>query len=145
VNKTSESKNHRNLIALYDATLGHLKIPCQTQWVDTSYGKTHLISAGAEYAAPVLVLHGSASNAVGCWPLINGLSSKYRVYAPDAPRQLGKTEPFQLSTKNSDYGKWLEEILDHLEVKQINILQNELTKSCSLVLLVWCLFEYSIG
>ncbi|MCJ7622260.1 MAG: alpha/beta hydrolase [Anaerolineaceae bacterium] len=26
-----------------------------------------------------------------------------------------------MSTKNTDYGKWLEEILDHLEVKQIKV------------------------
>ncbi len=121
MNKTSGSKNKRSLIELYDATLDHLKTNYRTQWIETSYGKTHLISAGAEGAAPVLILHGSASNAAGCWPLINGLSAKYRVYAPDIPRQLGKTEPFQLSTKTADYGKWLEEILDQLEVDQIRV------------------------
>ena len=119
--KATVTEGQRELVALYDATLERLTIPYQIQWVDTGYGKTHVISAGTVGAAPILILHGSASNAVGCWPLINGLASKYRVYAPDAPRQLGKTEPFRLSTKNADYGKWLEEVLDHLEIKLTSV------------------------
>lgn len=121
VNKISKSKNQQSLVALYDATLKRLKTPYQALWVGTSFGKTHVISAGAEDAHPVLVLHGSASSAAGCWSLINGLSSKYRVYAPDAPRHLGKTEPFRLSTKNNDYRKWLEDVLNHLEIKHTNV------------------------
>ena len=121
MNTTPGSKNDQNLIAFYDATLSRLNTPYQAQWVETSYGKTHLLLAGAADAAPVLVLHGSASNAAGCWPLINGLSAQYRVVAPDAPRQLGKTEPFRLSTRNADYGKWLAEILDHLKITRTKV------------------------
>lgn len=64
------SGSQGNLVAFYDATLERLTKPYQTQRVDMRYGNTHVISAGAESAAPILVLHGSASNAAGCWPLI---------------------------------------------------------------------------
>jgi len=64
MDKASVTLNYKSLVALYDATPGHLKISYQTKWIDTNYGKTHFVVAGAEDAAPVLVLHGSASNAV---------------------------------------------------------------------------------
>lgn len=118
MNTLHKSEGYRKLIALYDATLARLTVPYQTQFIHTSYGRTHVVSAGSEGMEPVLILHGSASNAIGCWPLINGLASKYRLFAPDAPRQLGKTETFRLSTMNSDYGKWLAELLDKLNVER---------------------------
>jgi len=118
---SKQSKGYQELVALYDATLKHLAVAHQTQFVDTSYGRTHVISAGSEEMEPVLILHGSASNATGCWPLINGLASKYRVYAPDTPRQLGKTEPFGLSTMNSDYGKWLADVMDKLNIEHTRV------------------------
>ena len=87
-------KNYQELVALYDATLENLTIPYQTRMVETSFGNTHVVTAGETDASPVLVLHSAASNAVGCWPIINSLASNYFVFAPDAPRQLGKTENF---------------------------------------------------
>ncbi len=115
------SNNYRELLDLYDAELSRLTVPFHTQFVETSFGRTHVICAGPDGAKPVLILHGAASNAVGCWPLINGLTSKYRVVAPDAPRQLGKTENFRLSSRNPDYGKWLTEILDNLGIEDTKV------------------------
>lgn len=121
VNIDPVKKNYKELEALYNATFVQLTNPSRTQFIDTSFGQTHLVSSGSREAKPVLVLHGAASNAVGCWPLINGLASKYCVHAPDAPRQLGKTETFHLSSANQDYGKWLAEVLDKLEIERVRV------------------------
>lgn len=121
MNATSIPEHYNELLELYEATLGRLTLPYRTQFIDTSYGKTHVISAGPEGAKPVFLLHGAASNAIGCWPLINGLGSKYCVYAPDAPRQLGKTEIFRLSSRNSDYGKWLTEVLEGFNIESTGV------------------------
>jgi pimeloyl-ACP methyl ester carboxylesterase len=118
---TSVSKNYQELLDLYAANLDRLTVPCHTHFIDTSYGRTHVISAGPEGAKPVFILHGAASHAIGCWPLINGLASKYRVHAPDAPRQLGKSDPFRLSSRNADYGKWLTEVLDKLGIEDTRV------------------------
>lgn len=112
------SKGYEALVALYDATLERLTVPYESLTVDTHFGKTHVVAAGPDDTPPIIILHGAASNAVGCWPLINSLASTYRTYAPDAPRQLGKTEPFHLSPRGADYGTWLVDVLHALDVEQ---------------------------
>jgi pimeloyl-ACP methyl ester carboxylesterase len=112
------AEGYTALVAWYEATLKRLTGTYESLTVETRFGKTHLIAAGPDHAPPVVILHGAASNAVGCWPLINGLAPTYRIYAPDAPRQLGITEPFRLSPRGADYGKWLVDILDALNVAQ---------------------------
>lgn len=108
-------------MALYDATLKRLTMPYESLTVDTRFGKTHVVAAGPDSSPPIILLHGAASSAAGYWPLINGLAATYRTYAPDAPRHLGKTEPFHLSPRGADYGKWLVDVLHALDVEQANL------------------------
>ena len=121
MNTQPDTKGYQELVALYDATFARLTTPSRARFIDTSFGVTHIVSTGSPSAEPVLVLHGAASNAVGCWPLINGLAAKYCIYAPDAPRQLGKTEAFHMSSANQDYGKWLAEVLDILNIERVQV------------------------
>ena len=98
--------------ALYAGTLEKLVVPFYSQFVTTRFGKTHLITSGLDNPESIIVLHGAASSAAACWPLINGLARTFRVCAIDAPRHLGKTEPFRLSSRRDDYALWLIDILD---------------------------------
>ncbi|MEA1979335.1 MAG: alpha/beta fold hydrolase, partial [Chloroflexota bacterium] len=110
------------LNALYDATLERLVVPFESQFVPTRFGKTHLIIAGLDNSEAMFMLHGAASNAAACWPLINGLATTYRVYAIDIPRHLGKTEPFHLSPRRDDYPLWLIDILDSFALDQAHFI-----------------------
>lgn len=121
MNYQRKLKGYKELVALYDDTFTRLSNPSRARFINTIFGKTHLVSSGSPQSKPVLVLHGAASNAAGCWPLINGLASQYFVHAPDAPRQLGKTQPFRLSSWNKDYGKWLADVLDKLEIERVRV------------------------
>lgn len=110
------------LNALYDATLDKLIVPFKTQFVPTRFGNTHLITAGLDNPESIVLLHGTASNAAACWPLINGLAKTYHIYAIDIPRHLGKTEPFHLSPRRYEYAKWLMDILDYFALDQANFI-----------------------
>jgi pimeloyl-ACP methyl ester carboxylesterase len=110
-----------DLAEQYDATLKRLIVPYESLTVDTRFGSTHLLVAGSFNSPPILMLHGMGSHAGGCWPLINSLARDYRIYAPDAPRHLGKSEPFRLSSRGDDYGMWLTDILDAFEVERVNL------------------------
>jgi pimeloyl-ACP methyl ester carboxylesterase len=119
--RDEHAKGSAMLNALYDATLEKLVVPFESQFVPTRFGKTHLISAGLDTEA-VFILHGAASNAAACWPLINGLAKKYRVYSIDIPRHLGKTEPFHLSPRKDDFALWLMDILDSFALDQAHFI-----------------------
>lgn len=110
------------LNALYGATLERLVVPFESQFVPTRFGKTHLIIAGLDNSQAMFLLHGAASNAAACWPLINGLASTYRVYAIDIPGHLGKTEPFHLSPRRDDYALWLIDLLDSFALNQAHFI-----------------------
>ncbi len=99
---SAQSNGFAALHALYDATLKRLVVPFNSQFVPTRFGKTHLITAVLDSPVSIILLHGAASNAAACWPLINGLAKTCAVYAIDIPRHLGKTEPSRLSPRRDD-------------------------------------------
>ena len=116
------TQNHISRDAWHTTMLARLQVPWETRMIDTRFGKTHLLVAGATDTPPILLLHGAASHASGCWPLINGLAGQYQIFAPDAPGHLGKSEPFRLSSRGDDYGKWLIDILDSFGIQQTSLI-----------------------
>lgn len=46
------------IIALYDEQLSRIKTPYQDIYIDTSFGKTHLVETGNPDGLPLLVFHG---------------------------------------------------------------------------------------
>jgi len=118
----AHSDGHAALHALYAATLEKLIVPFESQFVSTRFCETHLLTAGLDKPESIIVLHGAASNAAACWPLINGLAKTYRVYAIDIPRHLGKTAPFRLSPRKDDYALWLIDILDSFALSQTHFI-----------------------
>ena len=119
---SAQSNGFAVLHALYGATLDKLIVPFNSQFVHTRFGKTHLINAGQDNPDPIILLHGAASNAAACWPLINALAKTHRVYAIDIPRHLGKTAPFRLSPRRNDYNLWLIDILDNFALDRAHFI-----------------------
>ncbi len=60
----------RKILALYDEQLKRLRVPYQDIYVNTSFGKTHLIETGNLAKEPLLVFHGgnatTAYNLLAC-------------------------------------------------------------------------------
>ena len=51
-------KGKKEILDLYDAQLARLGRPYKDIYVDTSYGRTHLIETGNPQGEPLLVFHG---------------------------------------------------------------------------------------
>ena len=58
------------ILNLYDSQLSRLKTPWKDVYVDTSFGKTHMIETGNLTGEPLLVFHGgnatTAYNLLAC-------------------------------------------------------------------------------
>jgi pimeloyl-ACP methyl ester carboxylesterase len=100
------------MMAWYDCALASLPIPYRAHYVETPYGETHVLTAGAPYAPPMVVLHGINVNALNWKAQIVNLSPYYHVIAPDIPGFAGKSAPNRLSYHNDDYAHWLRCVLD---------------------------------
>jgi pimeloyl-ACP methyl ester carboxylesterase len=109
----------KEIWARYDQKLSELTIPYETRYVDTSYGKTHVIVTGDPSNPPLILVHGSngcAPIALACYP---NLSSAYQVFAVDVLAQPNKSAETRLSMKDESYGIWLNEVMDKLELEQV--------------------------
>lgn len=110
------------IMALYDEQLLRLKIPYYDIYIDTSFGKTHLIETGNQSGFPLLVFHGgnatTAYNLLAC----EFLFDDFHIYAVDTIGHPGKSAEICLSANNYDYGKWASEVISVLGFQKIRCL-----------------------
>jgi pimeloyl-ACP methyl ester carboxylesterase len=80
------------MMAIYDAKLAQWPTPYETRYVDTAYGKVHVIISGSDEAPPMLLLN-AGQMAGWSWMTNVGLwNNEYRTYAIDTIGEPGKSE-----------------------------------------------------
>ena len=109
------------IINLYDSQLSRLKQPWKDVYVDTTFGKTHIIETGDLSGEPLLVFHGgsatTAYNLLACDFIMND----FHIYAVDMVGHPGKSAETSLPAKGYDYGKWAGEVIDGLNYDKISL------------------------
>ena len=111
----------QKILELYDRQLKRLNVPYRDLYVETSFGKTHLIETGSLEGEPLLLFHGG--NATTAYNLLtcDFLFKDFHIYAVDTIGHPGKSEETSLSAFNYDYGKWVGEVIDALGYEQISL------------------------
>ena len=79
--------------------------------LDTSWGRTHVLEAGAGDAPPVVLLHGDGATATAWASVAAELSGNFRVLAPDQPGNPGRSSISRPFRTTSDLVSWLGELL----------------------------------
>lgn len=117
--KSEEGKEY--ILSLYQRKLDELDIDYLEKTIDTIFGLTNVIVTGDQNLPPLLLIHGTG----GCAPLIletfHELSKKYCVYAVDVLAQPNKSGENRLNIKNLEYGKWLDEIINNLQLNDVTL------------------------
>lgn len=107
------------ILSLYDQKLAELNIDYQYKIVDTSFGKTNIITTGKPTNPPLIIVHGSN----GCAPIgiesYPNLSQQYQVFAVDVLSQPNKSDGTRLSMKDDSYSKWINEVIDKLDLNEV--------------------------
>jgi hypothetical protein len=80
------------LLEIYDAKMEEWPVPYESVYLDTSYGKVHVIVSGPEDAPPMLLLHASGVAAWSWTYNVEALSQHYRTYAVDLVGDAGRSE-----------------------------------------------------
>lgn len=99
---------------LYDRQMKDLKIPYTNLYVDTSFGRTHLIECGNLMGKPLLVFHGGNATTAYNLKYCGFLLDDFHIYAVDTIGHPGKSAEISLSSRNQDYGKWAVEVIKGL-------------------------------
>lgn len=101
----------------YRNVLAQWPVPHQTLTVATGLGQTFVVACGDPCAAPLVLLHGSLSNAAA-WMFDAALWSKaFRVYAVDMVGEAGLSAAVRPALASGAYAAWLGEVLDGLGVE----------------------------
>ncbi|MCR5267309.1 MAG: alpha/beta hydrolase [Lachnospiraceae bacterium] len=109
------------IINLYDKQLSRLDHPWKDVYVDTSFGRTHIVETGNLSGEPLLVFHGgnatTAYNLLACDFIMND----FHIYAVDMVGHPGKSAQTSLPAKGYAYGKWAGEVIDDLKYDKISL------------------------
>lgn len=118
-----KTENGQRLIyESYDRLLAGLSVPLEQQNIPTTYGITHIITAGSSENPPLLLLHGTGDNAAMMWVYnMEELSQTFYVIAIDNIGGSGKSEPNDNYSQPFDQAKWLDEILEALRINSVYI------------------------
>jgi pimeloyl-ACP methyl ester carboxylesterase len=94
-----------------------LSVPVTDREVTTTAGRTHLLTAGAPDAPPLLLLQGANVTNPVTLSWFQSLADEWRLLAPDTPG-----EPAELVTEApADYGAWVVSLLDALDLDRVPV------------------------
>jgi pimeloyl-ACP methyl ester carboxylesterase len=116
------SAGEREIMSLYDAVLARWPVAYEALNLPTRHGHTFVIASGDQDAPPLVLLHGAASNAVSWVADFPEYSACFRVYAVDLPGEPGKSAPNRPDWHGTDFAKWLEDVLDGLQINKTTLL-----------------------
>lgn len=114
-NKLSMEKIHR----LYDITLCSLNVKYEEVYLNTSYGKTHVLILGDSSKEKIITLHGGNGMNPLNIKLFSPLLDNYCIIAPDVIGMPGKSYPYRtLNSRKDHYGVWINEIMKLMDLKK---------------------------
>jgi pimeloyl-ACP methyl ester carboxylesterase len=108
-------------LAAYNAMLALWPVPHEALDVKTSFGTTHINTAGSPELPPLLLLHGFGVCSTQWYANIAPLSRYFRVYAPDVLNQMGLSVATRRLKTRQDCATWLIELLDALNLDSIYV------------------------
>ena len=120
--KSEEGK--QAVFEFYDGLLKKWGMEHDDQFVSTSFGETHVISVGDKNNPPLVLLHGSGSNATMWLADMTKFASDFRVHAIDIVGQPGKSAEVRPDLNSDGYAKWLREVLVGLGIDKTALMGN---------------------
>ncbi|HEX2130074.1 MAG TPA: alpha/beta hydrolase [Actinophytocola sp.] len=111
----------REIRRRYERTLAHWPVPAEHLRVPTREGETFVLVCGPDEAPPLLLLHGSGSNATMWMGDVTAWARHFRVHAVDMIGEPGLSAPSRPPLGSTAYARWLDDVLDHLGLDRVAV------------------------
>jgi len=108
-------------MSLYDKRLQRCAPDHESRYVNTSYGKTHVIICGNRDKTPLVVLHGINAGAPMALESMTLLFPDFCLYAIDTIGQATKSDETKLSYDDGSFGFWLDQTFEQLKLKSAHV------------------------
>ncbi|WP_243788217.1 alpha/beta fold hydrolase [Saccharopolyspora gloriosae] len=122
---TSEAGAER-LSRLYREHLASWPVPSEHRHLPTSQGDTFVLSCGPEHAPPVVLLHGSSTNALNWFADAPEWSREFRLHAVDLIGEPGLSAPSRPPLTSDAHARWLDEVFDGLGLETVAVVAESL-------------------
>nr|WP_058006797.1 alpha/beta hydrolase [Heyndrickxia oleronia] len=111
-----KSEGKRIITQHYDNYLKSFQFNVEQKYVNTSYGKTHILVAGPPEGKPIFIFQGG--NCINPMTLswFLPLVDKYRVYAPDTIGHPGYSSESRISAKDNSFAQWIKQLMDYFNI-----------------------------
>ncbi|QXI30749.1 alpha/beta fold hydrolase [Pseudomonas vanderleydeniana] len=103
----------------YRAVLSHWPVANQQLHLQTTFGETFVVACGDPAAPPLVLLHGSLSNAAAWMFDAANWSRHFRVYALDMIGEAGGSAAIRPALASDAHARWLGEVLQQLGIDQV--------------------------
>jgi pimeloyl-ACP methyl ester carboxylesterase len=105
----------------YRALLRAWPVPSEQLRVPTCQGETFVVACGPREAPPVVLLHGSGTNAAMWMGDVASWARHLRLYAVDMIGEPGLSAPSRPDLASDAYARWLDDVLAGLSVTRTSI------------------------
>jgi pimeloyl-ACP methyl ester carboxylesterase len=102
----------------YREFLSRWPVPAEHLHVPTTQGETFVIACGPSDAPPLVLLHGSLANSAMWLTDVADYARHFRMYAIDLIGEPGLSAPSRPPMTSDAYARWLEEVLDALDIQR---------------------------
>ncbi|MEH7438845.1 alpha/beta hydrolase [Neobacillus drentensis] len=102
----------------YENYLREFKTDFDRVYVDTAFGKTHVLVSGPREGKPLFIFQGG--NCINPMTLswFQPLVKNYRIYAPDTIGHPGFSEENRISASDDSFARWTAEIMNHFHIEK---------------------------
>jgi pimeloyl-ACP methyl ester carboxylesterase len=111
----------REILRRYEQALANWPVPAEHLRVPTREGDTFVLVCGPDEAPPLLLLHGSGSNATMWMGDVTAWAEHFRVHAVDMIGEPGLSAPSRPPLGSTAYALWLDDVLDHLGLDRVAV------------------------
>lgn len=106
----------------YERFQTRLPFATETRVVTTSVGPTQVLVTGPEDGPPIVLLHGALAGAAHALGEMGMFPAHHRIYAVDIPGQSVASAHVRLPVKGDAHGRWLNEVMEALNLPQALIM-----------------------
>lgn len=115
--KTLESQN--TYFNVYEKSLQLIDIEYTQRYIDTSYGKSHILCCGKKENPPLVLLHAASCGSPIWYKNLSSWSKTYCIYAIDLIGEASKSILTKKMKTPYDNAKWLDETLTGLQLDTV--------------------------
>ncbi|EKN71552.1 alpha/beta hydrolase [Neobacillus bataviensis LMG 21833] len=106
------------ILGFYEKYLESFKCDFERMYVETTFGRTHVLVAGPEDGKPIFIFQGG--NCINPMTLswFKPLLENYRIYAPDTIGHPGFSAETRISARDDSFARWISELMANFHIEK---------------------------